>query len=93
MYLISNKDLLTHTLASSAEATVFHTYIGYAGWSAGQLEHEVDLGAWHIMPADAGDGVSRRSRFGVAAPDSPNRNADRPRCFTYTPPLRSLAPR
>ena len=33
---------------------MFHTYIGYAGWSAGQLEHEVDLGAWHVMPADAG---------------------------------------
>ena len=54
VYLISNKDLLTKTLGSSAEATVFHTYIGYAGWGAGQLEHEVELGAWHIMPADVG---------------------------------------
>ncbi len=54
VYLIGNKDLLTKTLASSAEATVFHAYIGYAGWGAGQLEHEVELGAWHIMPADAG---------------------------------------
>jgi putative transcriptional regulator len=53
VYLISDKDLLTRTLASSAEATVFHTYVGYAGWGAGQLEHEVELGAWHIMPADA----------------------------------------
>jgi len=52
VYLISNKDLLTRTLASNAEATVFHTYIGYAGWGAGQLEHEVELGAWHIMPPD-----------------------------------------
>jgi putative transcriptional regulator len=54
VYLISNKNLLTRTLASGAEAAVFHTYIGYAGWGAGQLEHEVELGAWHIMPADAG---------------------------------------
>lgn len=54
VYLISNKDLLAKTLASSAEAAVFHTYLGYAGWQAGQLEHEVELGAWHIMPADAG---------------------------------------
>jgi putative transcriptional regulator len=52
VYLISNKDLLTETLGSHAEAAVFHTYIGYAGWGAGQLEHEVELGAWHIMPAD-----------------------------------------
>jgi putative transcriptional regulator len=54
VYLISNRDLLTQTLASRAEATVFHTYIGYAGWGSGQLEHEVELGAWHIMPADVG---------------------------------------
>jgi putative transcriptional regulator len=54
VYLISNKDLLTKTLGSSAEAAVFHTYIGYAGWQPGQLEHEVELGAWHIMPADVG---------------------------------------
>jgi putative transcriptional regulator len=52
VYLIADKDLLTKTLASSAEATDFHTYIGYAGWGAGQLEHEVELGAWHIMPPD-----------------------------------------
>jgi putative transcriptional regulator len=54
VYLISNKDLLARTMASHAEAAAFHTYIGYAGWQGGQLEHEVDLGAWHIMPADVG---------------------------------------
>jgi putative transcriptional regulator len=53
VYLISNKDLLKATLASGAEASVFHAYVGYAGWGPGQLEHEVDLGAWHIMAADA----------------------------------------
>jgi putative transcriptional regulator len=53
VYLISNKDLLKATLASGAESGVFHAYVGYAGWGAGQLEHEVGLGAWHIMPADA----------------------------------------
>ena len=54
VYLISNKDALTRTLAARAEAEVFHAYVGYAGWGAGQLEHEIELGAWHIMPADAG---------------------------------------
>jgi putative AlgH/UPF0301 family transcriptional regulator len=53
VYLISNKDALKTTLASGAESSVFHTYVGYAGWGAGQLEHEVELGAWHIMPADS----------------------------------------
>lgn len=54
VYLITNKDTLTRTLASHAEAAVFHAYVGYAGWGAGQLEHEVELGAWHIMAADVG---------------------------------------
>jgi putative transcriptional regulator len=53
VFLISNKDLLKATMASGAESSVFHAYVGYAGWGAGQLEHEVDLGAWHIMPADS----------------------------------------
>jgi putative transcriptional regulator len=54
VYLISKKDQLARTMASHTEAAAFHTYIGYAGWQGGQLEHEVDLGAWHIMPADVG---------------------------------------
>jgi putative transcriptional regulator len=53
VYLISDKAALTATLASRADASEFHTYVGYAGWGAGQLEHEVELGAWHLMPADA----------------------------------------
>jgi putative transcriptional regulator len=85
VFLISNKDLLARTLGSHAEATVFHTYIGYAGWGAGQLEHEVDLGAWHVMPADVGtvfhsdpdsvwEGLIHRTEAQIAS------------AFTYTPP-------
>jgi putative transcriptional regulator len=97
VYLISDKDLLTQTLASRAEAMVFHTYIGYAGWGAGQLEHEVELGAWHIMPADAGtvfhadpDSVwprlIRRTETQIAwIPGIPR--LPRIPSVTYTPPL------
>jgi len=85
VFLISNKDLLARTLGSHAEATVFHTYIGYAGWGAGQLEHEVDLGAWHVMPADVAtvfhsdpdsvwEGLIHRTETQIAS------------AFTYTPP-------
>jgi putative transcriptional regulator len=92
VYLISNKDLLTKTLASSAEAMVFHTYIGYAGWGAGQLEHEVELGAWHIMSADAGTVFH-------ADPDSVwlrlihRTETQIAQGFIYTPPLPSPARR
>jgi len=92
VYLIGNRNLLARTLASPAEAAVFHTYIGYAGWKAGQLEHEVDLGAWHIMPADGAtvfhadpDGVwerlIRRTETQIA------------RLLIYTPPLLLPVPR
>ncbi len=92
VYLISNKNLLARTLASPAEASVFHAYIGYAGWKAGQLEHEVDLGAWHVMPADAGtvfhsdpdalwERLIRRTETQIA------------HLLTYTPPPQSPVPR
>lgn len=53
VYLISTKELLEKTLADKAEPNVFHVYLGYAGWGPGQLEHEVELGAWHLMAPDA----------------------------------------
>jgi putative transcriptional regulator len=53
VYLISDKELLEKTLAQKTEPGVFHVYLGYAGWGPGQLEHELELGAWHILPADA----------------------------------------
>ena len=98
VYLISNKDSLKATLASGVEASVFHAYVGYAGWSSGQLQHEVELGAWHIMPADAAtvfhsdpDSVwprlIRRTETQVAGiPGIPRLPGIR--SSTYTPPLR-----
>jgi putative transcriptional regulator len=53
VYLIATKELLEKTIAEKAEASAFHVYLGYAGWGPGQLEHEMDLGGWHILPADA----------------------------------------
>jgi putative transcriptional regulator len=53
VYLVSSKALLEKTLGDKAEPGVFHVYLGYAGWGPGQLEHEVELGAWHILPPDA----------------------------------------
>jgi putative AlgH/UPF0301 family transcriptional regulator len=53
VYLVATKTLLEKTLAAGVGPNAFHIYVGYAGWGPGQLEHEVDLGGWHILPADA----------------------------------------
>jgi len=52
VYLISSRDLLTKTLADKVERSSFHAYLGYAGWGVGQLEHELALGGWLVLPAD-----------------------------------------
>jgi len=53
VYLLNTKEQLQKTLAAGPESGSFHVFVGYAGWGAGQLEHEVELGAWHVMSADA----------------------------------------
>jgi putative transcriptional regulator len=54
VYLISTKTLLEKTLAARPDPQVFHVYLGYAGWTTGQLRKEVELGAWFMFPADTG---------------------------------------
>jgi putative transcriptional regulator len=44
-------------LASSIE--VVRVFAGYAGWTAGQLEAEIEAGGWIVAAAEPGDGVSR----------------------------------
>lgn len=51
LYLTASRALLEKTLASSS--SVFHVYVGYAGWTAEQLQNEVEMGAWFIFPGDA----------------------------------------
>ncbi len=53
VYLVNTKDLLEKTLAARPQPDSFHVFVGYAGWGPGQLEHEVSLGAWHVMSADS----------------------------------------
>jgi putative AlgH/UPF0301 family transcriptional regulator len=53
IYMISSKTLLEKTMAAGTEPSMFHVYLGYAGWGAEQLEKEVELGAWHIFRGDA----------------------------------------
>jgi putative transcriptional regulator len=40
--------------ADSTDPRVVRVFLGYAGWSAGQLDAEVAAGAWHVFPPDTG---------------------------------------
>jgi putative transcriptional regulator len=53
IYLVSTKELLQKTFASTIESNMLHIYLGYSGWTEPQLENEVDLGAWYIFRGDA----------------------------------------
>jgi putative transcriptional regulator len=53
IYLVSSKETLEKSFAEEAGSNKLHVYLGYAGWTEGQLEHEVDLKAWYIFRPDS----------------------------------------
>jgi putative transcriptional regulator len=49
VYATASKDIIAKSITSGAEPSKFHLYLGYAGWAAGQLEAEMELGAWSVL--------------------------------------------
>ena len=59
VYATGNKDLIEKSVASGVASSRFRVYAGYAGWAPGQIEAEIDIGAWsvrEISPALVFDG-------------------------------------
>ena len=52
VYLIADKALFEQTISARPDPSVFHVYLGYAGWTQEQLQTEVQLGAWFVFPPD-----------------------------------------
>jgi putative transcriptional regulator len=50
--LTSSRDIL-QSVGSVGEPQEFIVSLGYAGWAAGQLEHELAQNAWLTVPADS----------------------------------------
>ena len=46
-------DTLRRMLERDGDAADVHAYLGYAGWSPGQLDAEIARGDWIVTPADA----------------------------------------
>jgi len=54
VYIISSKTTLEKAMAANIDSKTFRLYLGYAGWDAGQLEWEMGMDAWDVLPANAG---------------------------------------
>jgi putative transcriptional regulator len=39
----------------AAEITSLRVFAGYAGWGSGQLQAEIDEGAWYVLPGEPAD--------------------------------------
>ena len=50
--LVSSRDALDQAVGEGATAERLRVYAGYAGWSPGQLEREIERGDWHVTDAD-----------------------------------------
>ena len=50
IYVSPSRNVLDELVAEDNRD--FRTYIGYAGWAAGQLESELERQGWHVLPSD-----------------------------------------
>lgn len=53
VYMVSTGALLEKTLVKRPDPADFRVYLGYAGWSPGQLENEIQRGFWRVLSGSA----------------------------------------
>lgn len=52
VYISADRQVLDKLLAANKPAHELRFYIGHSGWGAGQLDHELERGSWHVVAAD-----------------------------------------
>lgn len=58
--LLASADLSADPAIVAAHVEKVRVFRGYAGWGTGQLESEIDEGAWLVLDAEIGDVFSDR---------------------------------
>jgi putative transcriptional regulator len=51
LYLSNNADVL-YQLLEQPRGAFTRYFVGYSGWARSQLQMEIDVGAWYVLPAD-----------------------------------------
>ena len=54
VYVTSGREPLEDMVAAGGDPSRFRAYLGYAGWSPGQLERETAQGSWRVLKSVAG---------------------------------------
>lgn len=52
---IASADLAVDPMLVAGDVAALRVFRGYAGWGPGQLEGEIDAGAWMVLDAEDGD--------------------------------------
>lgn len=52
VYLGLNREILERVITDPHPPETFRAYAGYAGWAPGQVEFEMAMGSWAVIPAD-----------------------------------------
>jgi len=60
MHLSGNAGLLERLSGAAIDEGELRIYAGHAGWAAGQLDFEISLGSWHVMPGSVDMVFDRR---------------------------------
>jgi putative transcriptional regulator len=54
IYVTASGELIEKSVVSPTDPSKLSLYLGYAGWAPGQLEVEIQSGAWSLISGDAG---------------------------------------
>jgi putative transcriptional regulator len=74
VYLSANRELLLQLLGRDKPMDGLRIFIGHAGWAPGQLEAEINRGAWTLERADSDAIFNRKSEHSWHTSQLPKRS-------------------